>query len=918
VNRSLPKPFILAASLVAVAALPARAQVDSADDVCAPGADPCFINSTIEPADNSILDFGDREVRVQGSGRIDLGNRRTTILCGDFTVEAGDVVALKIRGPNGFGQTDGGTLTVRAERGCSIDQNTRCTNDLDCSFGACSLNVCEGDALRTCTADASCQLGQCNTFVCERGKSRQCTQASDCSFGPCNFAERKCAGDPAVRCFSDLDCNLGTCQTGDPRCESDTTVSCNTAQDCDLGNCSVDVCAQIEGDAYRECSTNSDCFDGACTVGTGNVVLNSRTRADGASPGNLDFRAAGDLTVNNFINANGNTADSDGGIIDLEAGTGTLTVNAQLQVSGGGASQGGEVAMSSGGDIVINDLIDATGGDFDGGLVEFLADGDVVIAADIDADSNSGEGFGGEISVLADGDITISGDIKLKTKGHQSAFNSAGDGGLQEYSALGTVTFGSAAKIEASGAGPDGSCDEVIFESDDEDVVIEGQIVCSTNGAQGAGGTFEVNSGRDILIAGTASVDVTGAEFGAGTVDIFADRNATVGGFIDASASNNGTVDTITVDAGKDIFINGELKISGTAANTANGLIDVDGCFITIENGGFLNNQGSFGENSFTVSELLTIESGAEVSADAVTGENLVRLRDEDNQPVVNGLVSPALTVSIVDTIGECSECGNSRLEGSETCDDGNIDNGDGCSDDCQLETCIAQTPGYPNVPICDDGNGCTVDLCNPTTGNCEHTLSCDDGVECTVDTCNGDVCENMPDNGACDDGNVCTNDICGTMGCSFSGNTSPCDDGVACTVSDICNGSGVCQGTDNCPAGQQCSLGSGQCVPDGGICGDGFVDGGEDCDDGDTAWAPGEYCSAGCAQLACGDPNDDDRSTASDSLFALNTAVGVSSCDLCLCDVDDNGGVTASDALRLLNFAVSVPGIVLSCPACP
>jgi cysteine-rich repeat protein len=695
-------------------------------------------------------------------------------------------------------------------------------------------------------------------------------------------------------------------------------LSCTTAQDCDLGNCSVDVCSQIEGDAYRQCSSDADCFDGECTVGSGNMVINSRTRTDGATAGNIDLRAAGDLTINNFINANGSTADSDGGIIDLEAGTGTLTVNDTLQVSGGGASQGGEVALSSGGDIVQNATIDATGGDFDGGFVEFLADGNVFINADIDADSNSGEGFGGEISVLADGDITIGGDIKLKTNGHQSQFNSAGDGGLQEYSAIGTVTFGPLAQIQGSGAGPDGSADEVVFESDEQDVIIEGDIVFSTNGAQGSGGTFEVSAGRDIVVERTASVDVTGTEFGGGTVDIFADRNATVGGFIDASANNGGSVDTITVDAGKDIVINGELKIAGTAANVANGVIDVDGCFITVESGGFLNNIGSFGENSFTVSELLTVDAGGEVRADAVTGENLVRLRKEENEPVVNGQVTPALNVTIVDTIGECSECGNSRIEGSETCDDGNTNNGDGCSNDCQLETCIAQTPGYPDVPICDDGNGCTMDVCNPGTGNCEHTLSCDDGIECTVDTCNGDVCENMPNNAVCDDGNVCTNDICGALGCSFAGNTSPCDDGVLCTFGDICNGSGVCIGNDNCPIGEECSLGSGQCVPEGGICGDGFVDGSEDCDDGDTQWAPGEYCTAGCSQLICGDPNDDDRTTASDSLFALNTAVGASSCDLCICDVDNSGAVTASDALRLLNFAVSVPGIVLSCPACP
>jgi hypothetical protein len=68
---------------------------------------------------------------------------------------------------------------------------------------------------------------------------------------------------------------------------------------------------------------------------------------------------------------------------------------------------------------------------------------------------------------------------------------------------------------------------------------------------------------------------------------------------------------------------------------------------------------------------------------------------------------------------------------------------------------------------------------------------------------------------------------------------------------------------------------------------------------------------------VICGDPNDDDRHTASDSLYTLNTAVGVNTCDTCVCDVDESGLVTATDALRLLNFAIAVPGISLVCPAC-
>lgn len=77
---------------------------------------------------------------------------------------------------------------------------------------------------------------------------------------------------------------------------------------------------------------------------------------------------------------------------------------------------------------------------------------------------------------------------------------------------------------------------------------------------------------------------------------------------------------------------------------------------------------------------------------------------------------------------------------------------------------------------------------------------------------------------------------------------------------------------------------------------------------------------SAHAAQGDCGQPlSTGSAPKASDALFVLQAAVGVSSCDACLCDVDNSGGttpVTASDALRVLKRAVDAT-IVLLCPPC-
>jgi len=67
---------------------------------------------------------------------------------------------------------------------------------------------------------------------------------------------------------------------------------------------------------------------------------------------------------------------------------------------------------------------------------------------------------------------------------------------------------------------------------------------------------------------------------------------------------------------------------------------------------------------------------------------------------------------------------------------------------------------------------------------------------------------------------------------------------------------------------------------------------------------------------ILCGDTNRDLDVTASDALFSLTVAVGLESCDSCICDADGSGGVTAVDALMILKNAVGL-GLPTSCPPC-
>jgi len=97
--------------------------------------------------------------------------------------------------------------------------------------------------------------------------------------------------------------------------------------------------------------------------------------------------------------------------------------------------------------------------------------------------------------------------------------------------------------------------------------------------------------------------------------------------------------------------------------------------------------------------------------------------------------------------------------------------------------------------------------------------------------------------------------------------------------------------------------------------CGDGIRESPEDCDDGDTLFQPGDYCSAACSVVPCGIPTAPEatKPKAADALFTLRAAVGQVGCDLRVCDVNQSSTVTATDALTILKAAVGLP-VELAC----
>jgi cysteine-rich repeat protein len=186
--------------------------------------------------------------------------------------------------------------------------------------------------------------------------------------------------------------------------------------------------------------------------------------------------------------------------------------------------------------------------------------------------------------------------------------------------------------------------------------------------------------------------------------------------------------------------------------------------------------------------------------------------------------------------IGDCPNnvCGDGVVyQGVEQCDDGNTDDGDGCSSICQTES------------FCGDGN-IDADGPNNVAGDGDDE-ECDDGANnadiadvCRTNCKNPKCGDNVVDAGeSCDDGNVIPGDHCDAV-CQIEpfcgdGNVDPgegCDDG-------------------NNVDGDGCSA---ACTVEA-FCGDGNVDAGEQCDDGAAnSNAPDADCRTDCSARRCGD----------------------------------------------------------------
>lgn len=162
-------------------------------------------------------------------------------------------------------------------------------------------------------------------------------------------------------------------------------------------------------------------------------------------------------------------------------------------------------------------------------------------------------------------------------------------------------------------------------------------------------------------------------------------------------------------------------------------------------------------------------DDGNTVSGDGCSATCLVEIPEGCGDGVVSGDEAcddgaESATCNLNCTVSVCGDAIR-NVAAAEACDDGNTDNGDGCSSNCRLEL-----PG----DVCGDGVVTGDETCDDTG----ESATCDD--DCTAVEC-GDGNVNEAADEACDDGNTTDDDACsnscqptaqscglGTLGCGM------------------------------------------------------------------------------------------------------------------------------------------------------
>ncbi len=439
---------------------------------------------------------------------------------------------------------------------------------------------------------------------------------------------------------------------------------------------------------------------GARIAGTAGLALTTfeidstgaiRVDATGGTRGRIDLSAdeiAGSvtlsaqtgITVTGDLIADGTTPDGSGGSINLLTAGGDVLVSGSLSVQGGSNADGGLIFAQAPGRVDLSQVVDISGGDFGGGELDIAAGGDAIVRQSVNASGGGLSGDGGTLSIDAGGSITVLGQFNGTASGDSD--EGGGSGGDMELTAGQDVTV--SGLVDLTGGFPDGEGGS--FTIDSGGSFTQTQFVnLLGNGIDGCGGSVDIRAARDIT---TNRYDVSGGSCGAGDVTILGLGTVTIPAQIVADGTTGISQGGIISLQGRDLVTNDLVRANG-GSQSFGGVVMLLGCNVTVNQSSEIRVLGATGSITVTGSGSIAVRGKLTAGAG---GTNAIVYRDPAMPPTITGQVSPPPVKTVDPTLppcaGETAACGNGTPDPGEECDDGNTTSCDGCSASCRQEGC--------------------------------------------------------------------------------------------------------------------------------------------------------------------------------------------------------------------------------------
>lgn len=674
--------------------LSAPALATTANDLCAAAANPCIVSSPVTVTNQSVIDVGARELRINSGGALDVGSGAMTIRAGRLTIN-----------PNGFvraagnASTGGGTITIEAGAVAvtgSIDANgtpggtINLTSTGDVAIGGASgltaraLSRSEVGGTITVVAGTFTLTGTLNVlggFDALGGDAFISSTGATVITGTINAT----GGDGGS-----IDITAGALPgAGNVTIGSAATLRADATLGGGFGG-TVDLSARGDGVA-----TGMVVLDGLLSA----IGLTGGAELGGGAGGCVTINADGDIVsarTGTTINAEGGGPDGDGGEVELSSAVGRIEISGTILAgSSGPESSGGSITIDATQRAVVNGSLRAQGGDGGGGEVTVASSNASVSigrTATIAVDSST-NGGGGSIAIES-GIGTTEGTRAILVEGTLTATggSSGGAGGSIELDGGDSVRVATTAALRAGGALGGGRGGTVTVAVNDGPALIDGPMVASGGSPTGVGGLISVDASQRVLI--TAVADARGFGNG-GQIGLASTGAVDVRANLLAGSSNGigGSIEIVSEDAAR---IGASLIADGAAL--PGGRVDVQACDIMLcgldacpsGGTGIMSALGPEGRNRTIGRDSTTILGTMRASGNNGGRNQLLYDGNEGSRPFVNaGTITPNPEIIVSNDVLPCPACGNDNVEPPETCDDGNQLDGDGCSANCQVEAPI-------------------------------------------------------------------------------------------------------------------------------------------------------------------------------------------------------------------------------------